>query len=82
MDILVPNKITGYENEIKEINDALKHTKSVSLYEIYSVFLKHFNGFSNRQIAEIENIDEHTVVKYSRQTSRNKFESIFLYFFI
>lgn len=64
MDVLVLNKINGHENEIKEIKNAMKHTKSIRLYKRYSVLLKHFDGFNNRKIAEMENIDEHTVAAY------------------
>ncbi len=64
MDILVLNKIYGHENDVNEIKNALKNTKSVRLYKRYSVLLKHFEGFTNRKIAEIENIDEHTVAAY------------------
>ena len=42
----------------------MKHTKSVRLDKRYSVLLKHFDGFNNRKIAEMENIDEHTVAAY------------------
>jgi hypothetical protein len=42
MDILVLNKIDGYENDIKEIKDALKNTRNVRLYKRYSVLLKYF----------------------------------------
>ena len=64
MDILVLSKIDGHENDIKEIKNALKNTKDVRLYKRYSVLLKHFEGFTNRKIAEMENIDEHTVSAY------------------
>ena len=57
MDILVLNKIDGHENDIKEIKNALKNTKNVRLHKRYSVLLKHFEGFTNRKIAEMENID-------------------------
>lgn len=64
MDVLFLNKVTKHENEINEIKNALKHTKNVRLYRRYSVLLKHFDGFNNRKIAEMENIDEHTVAIY------------------
>lgn len=64
MDILVLNKIDGHENDIEEIKTALKNTKDIRLYKRYSVLLKHFEGFTNRKIAEMESIDEHTVGIY------------------
>lgn len=64
MDILILNKIDGHEDEIQQIKDELKREKNVRLYKRYSVLLKHFEGFSNRKIAEMENLDEHTVGIY------------------
>lgn len=64
MDVLVLNKIIGHENGINEIKNALKHTKNIRLYKRYSVLLKLFDGFTNRQISKMENIDEHTVSIY------------------
>lgn len=64
MNVLVLNKIAGHENEITEIKNDLKHTKNIRLYKKYSVLLKHFDGFTNRKIAKMENIDEHTVSIY------------------
>ncbi|NOW06625.1 transposase [Clostridium beijerinckii] len=76
MDILVINKIAGHENEVSEIKDALKHTKSIRLYKRYSVLLKHFDGFTNRKIAEVENIDEHTVATYVKNYKANGLERL------
>ncbi|MFT8352104.1 hypothetical protein [Clostridium saccharoperbutylacetonicum] len=76
MDMLVINKITGHENEINEIKDPSKHTKSVSLYKRYSVLLKHFDGFNNRKIAEMENIDEHTVATYIKNYKTNELDGL------
>jgi hypothetical protein len=63
MDILVFNKIDGHEDDIKEIITALKNTKNVRLYKRYSVVLKHFEGFINRKIAEMENITVRSYIK-------------------
>lgn len=76
MDILVLNKIDGHEDDIKEIITALKNTKSVRLYKRYSVVLKHFEGFTNRKIAEMENIDEHTVGSYIKNYKANKLDGL------
>lgn len=51
MDVLVINKIFGYENETNEIKNSLKHTESARLYKRYSVLLRHFDGFNHRKIA-------------------------------
>ena len=76
MDILVLNKIDGHEDDIKEIITALKNTKNVRLYKRYSVVLKHFEGFTNRKIAEMENIDEHTVGSYIKNYKANKLDGL------
>ncbi|MPM89328.1 IS630 family transposase ISBs2 [bioreactor metagenome] len=64
MDILILDKISGHEEEIKELNRLAKAEKSVRMYKRYSVILKHFQGFTNRKIAEMENLEEHTVSAY------------------
>lgn len=64
MDILVLNKINGHEDEIEILKKLAKDTKSVRMYKRYSVILKYFDGLTNRKIAEMENIDEHTVGIY------------------
>lgn len=64
MDILVLNKIEGYENEIETLNRLAKATKSVRMYKRYFVVLKNFQGLTNRKIAEMENLEEHTVSIY------------------
>lgn len=71
MDILILNKIDGHEDEIQQIKDELKHEKNVRLYKRYSDLLKHFEGFSNRKIAEMENLDEHTVGIYIKNYKLN-----------
>jgi transposase len=76
MDILVLNKIDGHEDDIKEIITALKNTKNVRLYKRYSVVLKHFEGFTNRKIAKMENIDEHTVGSYIKNYKTNKLDGL------
>ena len=64
MDVLYINKITGHESEINELNRLAKATKSVRMYKRYSVVIKHFQGLTNRKIAEMENLEEHTVSNY------------------
>lgn len=76
MDIFVLNKIDGHESDIKEIKNALKNTKNVRLYKRYSVLLKHFEGFTNRKIAEMENIDEHTVGNYIKKYKTDKLDGL------
>ena len=76
MYVVVLNKITGHENDINEIKNAMKNTKNVRLYKRYSVLLKHFDGFNNRKIAEIENIDQHTVAIYIKNYKSKGLEGL------
>jgi transposase len=52
------------ECEIDLIKNAMKSTKNLRLFQRYSVILKHFEGFTNKYIAEIECLDAHTVAVY------------------
>lgn len=52
------------DSTISEKKIAMKTEKNLRTYKRYSVVLKHFQSFSNRKIAEIENIDVHTVGIY------------------
>lgn len=61
MDILTINKIEGHEIEIEELK---RLAKSIRMYKRYSVILKHFQGFTNHKIAEMEDLEEHTVSIY------------------
>jgi transposase len=54
----------------------LKNTKNVRLYKRYSVVLRYFEGFTNRKIAEMENIDKHTVGSYIKNYKANKLEGL------
>ncbi|WP_051623618.1 winged helix-turn-helix domain-containing protein [Clostridium hydrogeniformans] len=72
MDILILKKIDGHEDEIHKIRDELKCEKNVHLYKRYSVLLKYFEGFSNRKIAEMENLDEYTVGIYIKNYKLNE----------
>ena len=56
--ILTINKIEGHESEIEELKRLGKDTKSIRLYKRCSVILKHFQGFTNSKIAEMENLEE------------------------
>jgi biotin synthase-related radical SAM superfamily protein len=46
------------------------------LYKPYSVLLNLFEGFTNRKIAKMENIDEHTVGSYIKNYKANKLEGL------
>jgi len=41
------------QESIFELETAMKNTKSVRMYKRYSVVLKHFQGLSNKTIAQI-----------------------------
>ena len=54
------NKIFNQESII-ELESAMKNTENKRMYVRYSVFLKHFQGLSNKAIAKMECLEEHTV---------------------
>lgn len=64
MEVLDFNKINGHEKEVNELIRLAKATKSVRMYKRYAVVLKHFQGLTNREIAKMENLEEHTVGNY------------------
>lgn len=64
MEALDFNKINGHEKEVNELIRLAKATKSVRMYKRYAVVLKHFQGLTNREIAKMENLEEHTVGNY------------------
>ena len=66
MEILILNDIDGYDEEIKELKIALKQTKNIRLHKRYSVVLRHFEGFTNKRIAEMEALEPHAVGNYIR----------------
>ena len=64
MNILENMSNNQFEHEISELKDALNNTKNIRLYKRYSILIKHFYGFTNKKIAQLEDIDEHTVGIY------------------
>lgn len=52
------------ERGISELRTAMKSIKSVRLYTRYNVILMHFEGYSNKKIAEMFSLEEHAVSKY------------------
>lgn len=63
MQFLIDKTNEHYE-KIKELRAALKNTKKIRMYKRYSVILRHFEGFSNIRIAEMEGIGPHAVGNY------------------
>lgn len=61
---LITNDINEHCEEIKELRNALNSTKSVRMYKRYSVILRHFEGFTNKKIAEMEGLEQHAVGNY------------------
>lgn len=51
------NTIGDNQSAILELETAMKETKSVRIYKRYSVVLKHFQGFQNKIIAEMEGLE-------------------------
>jgi len=59
-----------------ELKSAMKKCKDKRLYIRYSVVLKHFEGLSNKAIAKIENLEEHTVGRYIRNYKNKGIEGL------
>jgi len=64
MGILVLKDITGHEEEVKELRKAIEETKNIRMHKRYSVLLRHYEGFTNKKIAEMEGLEPHAVGKY------------------
>ncbi len=47
-----------------ELESAMKNAENARMYVRYSVVLKHFQGLSNKDIAKMECLEEHTVGNY------------------
>lgn len=50
--------------EVAEFESVMKNTSNLRLYKRYSIILKYFDGFTNREIATIERLDPYTVGVY------------------
>jgi len=53
-------------SEILELKEAIKNNSSKRMHIRYMVILNHLEGYTSRDIATSQNIDEHTVGKYIR----------------
>ena len=71
MGTLILNDISGYDNEIQELKIALRKTKNVRMHKRYSVLLRHFEGFTNKKIAEMEDLEPHAVGNYIKNYKLN-----------
>ena len=58
------NNIEYNETAISELKMAMKNEKNLRTYKRCSVVLKHFQGFTNRSIADMESLDVHSVATY------------------
>lgn len=76
MGVLILNKVEGHEQEIEILKRLAKATKSVRMYKRYSVILWHFQGLTNRKIAEIENLEQHTVGVYIKNYKEKGIEGL------
>ncbi|QAA35314.1 IS630 family transposase [Clostridium manihotivorum] len=66
-----------YNNKaILELQAAMKKTKNIRMYKRYSVVLKHFQGFQNKVIAEMEGLEEHAVGSYIKKYKVNGLEGL------
>ena len=63
--------IEGHDKEIEELRAAIKSTKNVRMHKRYSVLLRHFEGFTNKKIAEMEGLEPHAVGNYIKKYTEN-----------
>lgn len=64
---LKKNTIEDNQKAILELERAMKKTKNLRMYKRYSVVLKHFQGFQNKIIAEMEGLEKHAVGSYIKK---------------
>nr|WP_317331022.1 hypothetical protein [uncultured Romboutsia sp.] len=58
------DKDVDIDEKIIDLKLSMKNTNNLRLYKIYSVVLKHLQGFKNKDIAEMECLETHTVGIY------------------
>ena len=68
--------IEGHDKEIEELRAAIKSTKNVRMHKRYSVLLRHFEGFTNKKIAEMEGLEPHAVGNYIKKYTENGLEGL------
>lgn len=68
MDTLSFNDIN---KQVEELRIVLKETKSVRMYKRYSVILRHFEGFNNKEIGKMDGLEAHAVGNYIRNYKLN-----------
>lgn len=71
METIILNSISGHDEEIKELRAALKQTKNVRMHKRYSVLLRHFEGYNNKTIAQMEGLEPHAVGNYIKNYTSN-----------
>ena len=55
------------DEKMTELKLAMKNTNNIRLYKRYSVVLKHLQGFKNKDIAQMECLETHTVGIYIKK---------------
>ena len=69
------NKINN-EELIMQLKSEMKNCKNKRMYIRYSVILKHFQGLTNKDIAKLENLEEHTVGRYIKNYNAKGIEGL------
>ena len=59
-----------------QLKSEMKNCKNKRMYIRYSVILKHFQGLTNKDIAKLENLEEHTVGRYIKNYKTPKGDSV------
>lgn len=71
MGMIILNDIDGKEKQIEILKEALKGSKNIRLHKRCSVVLLHYEGFTNKKIAEMEGLGPHAVGDYIRNFKKN-----------
>jgi transposase len=76
MGTLTLRDINGYDKDIDQLKKELKETKNIRMHKRYSVLLLHFQGFTNKKIAEMEGLEPHAVGNYIKSYKLNGLEGL------
>lgn len=64
------------ERSIAELKEAIKNTKNVRMYKRYAVVMKHFENYTNIEIAEMFSLEKHAVGNYIKAYKSNGIEGL------
>ncbi|MGL4874235.1 MAG: IS630 family transposase [Clostridium sp.] len=68
------------KEEVTAIKKEMKKTESIRLYTRYFVLLRHFEGFTNRDIAKMVGVGEHAVGSYIKKYKEDGLEGLVMHY--